>query len=313
MLRHDIHKALYASSLIALAALSANALALPPWSGFGPATAELDTMNSVQGGCPIESRDGLSIYTASPRTGGEGGLDIWVNHRENEGAAFGFAENLGPPVNSPFNDFCPTPVGGNYLFFVSTRPHADRCGDDAGAGDMYLIRWNPAKGWQNLVNLGCAETGDGPNTEGAEFSPSLVEAGGRTLLYFSSTGYTDTHDLMVSELGPDGFEPATPVSELNTEFDDRMPNVSKDGLEIVYSSSRPTWGAGEAAYGSFDVYYASRESLDEPFSEPVNLGPDINTAEGETRSSFSWDRERVHFGRAGEIYVTEREKLRGPK
>lgn len=312
-IRH--HHALRAAVAATLVGAAATAIALPPWTDFGPASEVLDDMNSVLGGCPIESRDGLSIYTASPREGTVGGLDIWVNHRETKDSAFGSAYNLGEPVNSPYNDFCPTPIGGNYLFFVSNRPHEDRCGDNPDAGDMYLTRWNPAHGWDEPVNLGCAETGDGPNTAGFEFSPSFVEAGGRTFLYFSSTGYTASHDIMVSEMQPDGsFAPATPVSELNTdEDDDRMPNVSKDGLEIVYSSSRPKWGDDEDAFGSFDVYYASRESLDAPFSAPVNLGPGVNTAAGETRSSFSWDRERVLFGRSSEIYVTEREKIRGPK
>lgn len=291
---------------------SASAIALPPWSDFGPASAVLDIMNSVQGGCPIESRDGLTIYTASSRDGGEGGLDIWIATRPDEDSAFGLAENLGPPVNTSFNDFCPTPIGGKFLLFVSTRPADDACSDDPATGDMYLTRWNPAKGWQDPVNLGCAETGEGPNTAGAEFSPALVEDGGRTFLFFSSTGYTDSHDIMVSEMEPDGtFPPATPVWELNTASDDRMPNVSKDGLEIVFSSARDSWGGGEPAFGAQDVYYASRESLDDLFSDPVNLGPGINTADSETRASFSWDRERVNFGRTGEIYVTEREKLRG--
>ena len=292
---------------MALAA-SSGVLALPPWSDFGPATAVLDEMNSVQGGCPIESRDGLSIYTASPRAGGEGDLDIWVAHRPDEDAAFGMAENLGPPVNSEFADFCPTPIGGNYLFFVSTRPSAGQC----GGGDIYLTRKNPAQGWDEPAILGCAEDGEGPNTAGGEFSPSLVEAEGRTFLFFSSTGYTASHDIMVSEMLPDGtFPPGVPVAELNTPDDDRMPNVSKDGLEIVFSSARETWGGGQPAFGAQDVYYAWRESLDEPFSDPVNLGAGINTEASETRSSFSWDRERVNFGRSGEIYVTEREKLRG--
>ena len=110
-----------AAAVLVLGASSA-AFALPPWTEFGPATADLDTANSVSGGCPIESRDGLSIYMASSQPGGEGDLDIWVAHRPDKEAAFGLAENLGPPVNSPYADFCPTPVGGNYLFFVSTRP-----------------------------------------------------------------------------------------------------------------------------------------------------------------------------------------------
>jgi hypothetical protein len=297
---------------IATLCASSTALAKPRWSDFGPATAVLDTANSVAGGCPIESRDGLSLYMASSKAGGEGGLDIWVAHRPDKGSAFGMAENLGAPVNSAYNDYCPTPLNGKYLFFVSTRP-AEADGVACGGGDIYLTRDNPAHGWDTPLNLGCAETGDGVNTSGGEFSPSLVEAGGNVYLYFSSDG-TGDHDIYVSMMQPDGsFPPGVAVDELNTEFDDRMPNVSKDGLEIVYSSSRPTWGGGEAAFGSFDVYYAWRNSVDEPFSEPVNLGPGVNTADGETRSSFSWDGERVNFGRAGEIYVTEREKLRGPK
>lgn len=291
---------------------SFSAIALPPWSEFGQASAVLDTLNSLQGGCPIESRDGLSLYTASPRAGGEGGLDIWVAHRPDEDSAFGLAENLGPPVNSSYNDFCPTPIGGNYLFFVSTRPSPHACSDDTATGDIYLTRWNPAKGWDEPTHLGCAEDGEGPNTAGAEFSPSLVEAEGRTFLFFSSTGYTGSHDIMVSEMTQDDtFPPGIPVTELNTEFDDRMPHVAKDGLEVVYSSDRPTWGNGQPAFGGQDVYYAWRESLSEPFSDPINLGPGINTSDSETRSSFSWDRERVNFGRAGEIYVTERQRIRG--
>lgn len=312
MYRH-LHNCLMCSAaLMTTLGASSTALAKPPWSDFGPATAVLDTANSVAGGCPIESRDGLSLYMASSKAGGEGGLDIWVAHRPDKESAFGMAENLGAPVNSADNDYCPTPLNGKYLFFVSTRA-AEPDGVACGGGDIYLTRDNPAHGWDAPLNLGCAETGDGVNTAGGEFSPSLVEAGGNVYLFFSSD-HTGNHDLYVSTMQPDGsFPPGEPVGELNTEFDDRMPNVSKNGLEIVYASSRPTWGGGQAAFGSFDIYYAWRNSLDEPFSEPVNLGPGINSADGETRSSFSWDGERVYFGRAGEIYVAEREKFRGKK
>ena len=103
------------------------------------------------------------------------------------------------------------------------------------------------------------------------------------------------------------------MSEFNTDADDRMPNVSRDGLEIVFSSARDEWGGGQQSYGAQDVYYSSRESLDEPFSAPTNLGPGINTNASESRASFSWDGTRVNFGRAGEMYVMEREKLRGNK
>jgi hypothetical protein len=40
----------------------------------------------------------------------------------------------------------------------------------------------------------------------------------------------------------------------------------------------------------------------------VNLGTAINTAAPETRPSLSWDGERLYFGRAGDIYVSQRSK-----
>jgi hypothetical protein len=118
----------------------------------------------------------------------------------------------------------------------------------------------------------------------------------------------------VTKLGPGGrFAPGVRIDELSTDYDDRMPNVSKDGLEIVFSSDRPTWGGGQAAIGAQDVYASRRDSWDEPWSPPVNLGPGINTASSETRASLSWDRLRLHFGRDGEIYTSHRSRIKGPK
>ena len=41
---------------------------------------ELNT--PFQDGCPIQSPNGLSLYMASNRPGGQGLLDIWVSNRE---------------------------------------------------------------------------------------------------------------------------------------------------------------------------------------------------------------------------------------
>lgn len=298
-------------ALFTLVVFAASAAAAGPhFTPWGPAAPEADTNNSVAGGCPIESRDGLSLYMASDRAGGLGGLDIWVADRFDTDEAFGEAYNLGSPVNSEGNDFCPTPLNGFYLMFVSTRSGDDAC----GGGDIHIIRRNPAKGWGDPVRLGCAEDGEGPNTSGAEFSPSLVEIDGQVHLYYSSDGGGGDQDIYVSRLLPDGsFSVGERVDELSTPDDDRMPNISKDGREIVFSSNRATWGDGQPAHGGQDVYSSTRPDTDAPWSEPVNLGPDVNTASSETRASMSWDRERLHFGRDGEIYVSTREKVRGPR
>jgi hypothetical protein len=121
--------------LVAIAALTVVAFAAAasygPWGvaqkldTIGANSAELNT-SSIDG-CPIQSPDGLSLYLASNRPGGLGGLDIWVATRSSRSAAWGDPRNLGEPVNSAADDFCPTPVGEKGLFVVRCcRAHAGR-------------------------------------------------------------------------------------------------------------------------------------------------------------------------------------------
>ncbi len=280
----------------------------PEFYAWQLATPVVEVNSPVADGCPIEAPDGLSLYIASVRPGTFGGNDIWAADRLSKDQPWGTPLNLGAPVNTAFADFCPTPLDGRWLMFVSERPGEGTCNSGAGRGDIYLIRQNAAFGWSEPRHLGCIESGTGPNSVGAEFSPSLVKTKQGTFLYFSSTS-SGNHDIYMSRQKPDGnFEAPVPVTELNTEFDDRMPNVSSDGLEVVFSSTRPTDANGTAAFGSFDVYVSTRASTADPWSAPVNLGPNVNTAGSETRSTISADLKRLYFGRDGEIYSSTRHK-----
>jgi hypothetical protein len=293
-------RATVTATLIAFLALSAPAGAAGrSFGAWQAAVAEPGVNTAAAEGCPIESPDGLSLYIASNRVGGTGNPDpndIWVFHRDSVDGPWGPAENLGSPVNTVFADYCPTPLHGNALLFVSTRPGG------CGGGDIYLGRNNPVHGW-SIQHLGCDATGTGPNFPGGEFGPSLVETGEGTFLFFSSDGYNvgGEQNLYVSRRQADGdFAPATPVAELNTAAHEFMPNVRKDGLEIVFNSNRP------GGFGGQDVYTASRDSVADAWSAPVNVGTHVNTAGNETRSSLSWDGLRLHFGRDGEIFVSVR-------
>lgn len=270
---------------------------------FGGNSEELNT-GSIDG-CPIQSPDGLSLYMASnrPRFAGDArtDLDIWVAHRASTGAPWGAPVNLGEPVNSTVDDFCPTPVRGNGLFFVSREEPAS-CG--INDSDIYFTRFNQTHGWSEPVHLGCGP--DGPNSTLDEQGPSYAQVDGRNLLYFSSGP-----DIYVSEQAEDGsFGPAEPVAELNSLSIDIQPNVRKDGLEVVFASNR-------RAGTDQDVYVATRESADDPFSAPVSVGDAVNTTTAsETRPSLSWDGTQLLFGRnpgqegLTDIYVTTREKTR---
>jgi hypothetical protein len=138
-----------------------------------------------------------------------------------------------------------------------------------------------------------------------------VRAGGRALLYFSSSSAIVPGDIYVSErLGGWGFGPASPVGELNSPANDIQPNVRKDGRELVLSSNH----LYPDAQGGQDVYVSTRKSVDDPWSTPLNLGTAVNTSLGETRPSLSRNARSLYFGRApgpegmSDIYVSTREK-----
>jgi hypothetical protein len=272
---------------------------------IGGNSSELNTASLD--GCPIQSPDGRSLFMASNRPGGKGGLDIWVATRESSSAPWGTPQNLPEPINSSSDDFCPTPVRGGGLYFVSRKVVP---GLTCGLGDIYFTRFNKHHGWSEPFHFACAP--DGPNSPLDEQGPSLVEIDRSQYLYFSSSraaaqGGLVPGEIYVSAATLGGFGPGVAVDGLNdAAANDIQPNIRKDGRELVFSSDR----AGGA--GGQDIWIATRADTNSPWSAPTNLGPAVNTAASESRPSLSWHAEQLLFGRApgpegySDIYVSTR-------
>jgi hypothetical protein len=296
-------------ALAAAAVPVAHAMGFSAWAPAADAEQSPGTSSQLNttasDGCPIESPDGLRLYMASnrPRFAGDTrtDLDIWVARRDSPDGPWGPPENLGSPVNSSADDFCPTPVRGGGLFFVSRRDSSGAC----GGADIYSARSNPEHGWQEPAHLACASAG-GPNTPLDEMGPSYVTTGGPTL-YFSSGPDIYASDRMRSGR----FGPGEPVVELNSDAADIQPNVRRDGREVVFASNR----TDVSAFGGQDLWVATRDHVNLPWSAPVNLGSAVNTAANETRPSLSWRGTTLYFGRApapvgpADIYVTTRQQF----
>ncbi len=285
------------------------AFAAPSVSPWAPAA----SLESVPGtsvelntpaleGCPILSRDGLQLFIASNRPGGLGGIDIWVAQRASPEGPFGAPTNMGAPINSPANDFCPSPLqDGQGFMFVSNRPGG------CGGADIYVTRYDSASGWQAPENLGCEV-----NSAADEAGPvlSFTEAGPPTLFFSSArVGGPGGINLYQSQMaGGWSFSPAELVPAVNTDADDMQPYIRRDGRELVFASNRP------GGQGSFDIWSASRESVAAPWSTPVNLGSNVNSAASESRPSLSWDGTMLLFGTtrpgvegASDIFYTTRD------
>ena len=94
-------------------------------------------------------------------------------------------------------------------------------------------------------------------------------------------------------------------------FADARPNVSKDGLEIVWDSNRT------GGLGGQDIWSARRASTDAAWGPAVHLNG-LNSAANETRASLSWDGETLVFGSnrpgvegAADVFVSQRTKVTG--
>jgi hypothetical protein len=269
--------------------------------------------STVVDGCPAISRDGLSLYFASNRTGSYGGLDIYVTHRESLVDPWEAPVNLGTTINTTYNDLCPAlSTDGHLLFFASNRP-------GCGGIDIYVSRRQDKsqdfgdRGWGPPQNLGCTV-----NSDKDDFGPNYFEVNDVGILYFNSNRDGGAGGLDIYEatreaddaFGIPSFGPPAPVSELNTVSNDQQPSVRRDGLEVIFTSDRP------GGLGLSDLWVATRASTSDPWSTPQNLGAPVDGSAVDARPALSWDGTELYFGstRQGgsqDLYVSTRSKITG--
>lgn len=100
---------------------------------------------------------------------------------------------------------------------------------------------------------------------------------------------------------------------INTEYDEWFPMVLRDGLTLFFSSNRP------GGFGDLDIYVCTRKSINGEWSEPKNLGPNINTSAMEHSVTVSQDghwmvftsEKKGGYGKA-DLYVSYRKDPSNP-
>jgi len=265
--------------------LQAHSFADSEWSA--PVNVGPPVNSSANEQTPTLSRDGLSLYFSSGRTGGLGVSDIWVSRRACEDCAWEDPANLGSVINSSATEFRPdVSIDGHLLFFQSNRPGGQ------GGNDIWVSRRsdpNDDLGWEPPINLG-----PGVNTAGDEQVASYVlGAGGGSLYFARGSAALGQQDIYVTRVTRDGATPdaAVLVAELrDPTVNDAGPTVRTDGREIIFHSSRP------GGLGLADLWSATRPSVNDVWSAPINLTP-LNSALGDLRASLSDDGRTIVFDR----------------
>lgn len=94
------------------------------------------------------SVDGKVLYFTSDRPGGYGGLDIYVSYRDDEGN-WGKAINLGPTINSEYDEETPFILNDNKTLYFSSQGHYSM-----GGFDIFHSRLMSNNKWSTPLNLG---------------------------------------------------------------------------------------------------------------------------------------------------------------
>lgn len=245
---------------------------------------------------PSLAPDGLSLYFHSNRPGGLGDFDLWVSRRAGPDCPWQAPLNLGAPVNTAGGDgdaeFTPD---GRVLFFSSTG-HGG-----AGLGDIFMSRRsdpNEDSGWGEAINLG-----PDVNTAAHESNPTYVAAEEGGTLYFDRSvgGIPRTSDIYRVSLTRDGWTrgPAVLVSELSLpNIPDAGATVRADGRELIFWSGGAV-GSRPGTVGLADLWVSTRQSVNDLWSAPRNLGAPVNSVTAELTASLSQDGRTLFFTAAG--------------
>ena len=100
---------------------------------------------------------------------------------------------------------------------------------------------------------------------------------------------------------------------VNSSADDWDASISADGLMLLFGSTRT------GGFGGIDMWASTRATIDDPWGEPTNLGPVVNSAQDETDPCLSTDQLSLYFrsNRPGgigreDLWVTTRSTTSDP-
>jgi len=222
---------------------------------------------------------------------------------------------LPSPINSPYEDYAPVwHPHLNALFFTSRRPRSLLHGKAELLEDIYIASFDSVHrnfSQPHLFRSLSTSVHDAIVSVTPKGDLIIYRSDGNGDLYLApfqaenrsfgkpiplsmlNSNYTETsafwfgkqiyfvsnrpngagkRDIYVVTQNEDGSwsDPVNLGPTINSEYDEESPILSPDGESLLFASNRP------GGYGGFDLYIAYRLP-NGSWSQPVNLGPEINT------------------------------------
>lgn len=206
------------------------------------------------------------------------------------------ASNMGPNINTEFDDYWPSITADEGLFSTTVKLNKREGESSFGKSvqeDIFVDKKSADGSWPKTQNAGsCINT---IHNEGAQ-SFSLD---GRYMFFVACNrqGGNGSCDIYYSVRQGDGWSKSiVPVAPLNTKYWESNPSLSPTGDKLYFTSNRP------GSIGKNDIWVVDvtikQDGLLE-FSNPRNLGPKVNTKEDEMSPFIHADNQTLFFSSRG--------------
>lgn len=128
----------------------------------------------------------------------------------------------------------------------------------------------------------------------SEHQSGSISPNGKHMIFAMEGDFTfGVEDLYVSNLDEDGkwSSPKNLGYRINTSFQEYTPFLAADNETLIFASN-----GREGGYGSFDLYASTRiDNTWQNWTEPVNLGPTVNSKGAETSMTFVHDSDYAYY------------------
>lgn len=254
----------------------------------------IETVNSKKGEYfPVISIDGKTMYFTSSE-GKKGGEDIYYSQLV--ASTWIIPKNLGSPFSTKENDAINSiSADGNTIVLFGAYKGLIGGGDNFYA-EKTSTGWNEIKAFPKPVNSVFWDCDGFLTSDGKAFMftsdrkgcvGDFVKGG-----QFYHGEYDGNTDIWVSVKTDSGWgKPVNLGAVVNTPFTERSPFLHPDGKTLYFSSD------GHYGIGSLDVFKCLRLSDTSwtDWSEPVNLGKEVNTSGYDVAYKVTTDGENAFF------------------
>ncbi|HLO57833.1 MAG TPA: OmpA family protein [Bacteroidales bacterium] len=185
--------------------------------------------------------------------------------------------NLGDSVNGTSSNFKAVVSGnGKVILYMNELPFYNA---------VYFSKLT-LHGWSSPVNITPQIQSDGDQYV------TSVSYDGMTLYLTREDPFNS--DIFVSHFINGVWSKSVPVAgtNVNTKFWESHASVSKDGSTLFFTSNR------KGGYGEMDIYKSVRQT-DGNWGEPINLGPNVNTALNEDTPFITDNDSLLYFSSQG--------------